>query len=145
MSFGSDSYVQELKALQEERDRYKKALEASAAKPGPARRIASDALGRVASGRAGGVHQFENDDKGYLAWIEMNQDGFVINCNADYPYPNGVTIHRATCHTISGRPANGRDRTVDYKKVCGNSVRELDRWAEREADTGPHRCSFCLP
>jgi hypothetical protein len=88
--------------------------------------------------------EFENDDTGYLAWLGHNPEGFVINCNAN-PSPNYVTVHRATCHTINGTPTKGTEWTVLYRKVCGDTVSDLDRWAADNVATHPHRCGSCQP
>jgi hypothetical protein len=90
------------------------------------------------------VTEFHNDDRGYLTWVRQNPEGFLVNCNAS-PTPNYVIAHRATCHMISGVPANGTTFTVLYKKICGNTLTELDAWAKREVNIRPHRCGICEP
>src|SRR5215213_3150476 len=58
---------------------------------------------------------FEDDDVGYLAWIDDHQHGFVVNTYRK-PDPLYLILHRATCGTIrgklpaasAGRPASDR-------------------------------------
>jgi hypothetical protein len=51
---------------------------------------------------------FEDDDAGYLAWVGSHPHGFVVNTFRK-PDPRYLMLHRATCHTITGKPAR---RTV---------------------------------
>jgi hypothetical protein len=46
----------------------------------------------------------EDDDAGYLAWVESHQHGFVVNTTRK-PDPRYLILHRATCGTITGKPA----------------------------------------
>lgn len=90
------------------------------------------------------VTSFDNDDVGYLTWVGHHPEGFVTNRNAN-PNPDYVTVHRANCRTISGTPASGKAWTTLYKKVCGDTLTELESWAMREVNTESQRYGFCHP
>lgn len=86
--------------------------------------------------------EFIEDDKGYVAWLAGHPDGFVLNCERP-PRPAYLMLHRATCWTISGAPARGRNWTVTYQKVCADTFAELSSWAGQVG--APTGCGFCTP
>jgi hypothetical protein len=45
-----------------------------------------------------------DDVAGYLAWVEQNPDGSVLNTYRT-PTAGYLKLHRATCRTINDRPA----------------------------------------
>jgi hypothetical protein len=49
---------------------------------------------------------FEDDDVRYLAWVDGHQRGFVVNTTRK-PNPRYLSLHRASCGTIRGKPARG--------------------------------------
>lgn len=75
--------------------------------------------------------------------VQTHASGFVLNTYTR-PSPAYVTVHRSTCRTINGSPANGENWTTDYLKVCSGHVGELDEWSQREVGTEPHRCRICI-
>jgi hypothetical protein len=88
-----------------------------------------------------GMQRFVDDDRGYQDWLDRHPDGFVINTgrapNAAY-----LVLHRASCGTITGKPARGTTFTGEYTKVCGER-NELEEFA---SDLGGHAhpCGLCL-
>jgi hypothetical protein len=86
------------------------------------------------------IIEFMDDDDGYIAWLSEHPDGFVLNCEWP-PRPSYLTLHRATCWTISR--ASGSNWTVNYQKVCADTFEEIDAWAGRIGP--PWRCGFCAP
>jgi hypothetical protein len=99
---------------------------------------------RQAPGRHDGdVRHFLDDDVGYVRWILHNPDKFVLN-TARKPTSHYAVLHRATCATISGDPAQGRRWTADYAKFCGDH-QELDTFVRRELGGAPHPCGLCHP
>jgi hypothetical protein len=90
------------------------------------------------------VITFHNDDAGYLEWIQDNPLGYLINCQVN-PSSRYVVLHRASCHTISGRPTRGREWTAQYKKVCAKVSRELEEWSLAVVNVPPQRCGTCNP
>ena len=71
-----------------------------------------------------------NDEDGSIAWLAEHPDGFVLNCYRN-PTPSYLVMHRATCWSINGTPSRGRSWTNDPKKVCADTVAELEKWARR--------------
>ena len=76
------------------------------------------------------------DNAAYLAWLDANPNGYVINAE-----PGGggyVLLHRATCtHMRSHPPFIG----PTYIKVCSDSPSELDLWAlQSPRGTAAPRC-----
>jgi hypothetical protein len=70
---------------------------------------------------------FEDDDAGYLTWVESNQHGFVVNTTRK-PDPGYLYLHRASCGTMRGKSARGnRWTTGDFIKACGETCSELDQ------------------
>jgi hypothetical protein len=87
---------------------------------------------------------FDHDDAGYLGWLAANPGGFVINCGrpASASY---IMLHRASCGTITGRPANGGVWTDDYQKVCAPKRADLVAWAVLSTGAAPSPCGICHP
>jgi len=91
-----------------------------------------------------GVQVFEGDDAGYLNWITTYPEGFVVNANRP-PTAGYVVLHRATCRTISGDPANGRAWTADYLKACSENGASVGRWVRESTGGTPSLCGICHP
>jgi hypothetical protein len=88
---------------------------------------------------------FEDDDAGYLAWVDGHQHGFVVNTSRK-PDPDYLYLHRASCGTIRGKPARGeRWTTGDLIKVCAETRGELEQWARQIAGGELHPCGLCRP
>lgn len=92
--------------------------------------------------------EFLDDDEGYLSWIAKNPDGLVLNVRrmAD---PDYVVLHRASCRSIStDKHESGAYTARGYRKICADSVTELQLAAKREgrADGSfSKRCGLCQP
>ena len=86
---------------------------------------------------------FIDDDEGYLRWIEVNPEGFVVN-SYKKPNPSYLVLHRATCAHICSE-ANTNWTTTDYLKVCSPSVSALASWAEKEVGGSLEPCQVCKP
>ena len=88
------------------------------------------------------IIEFMDDDQGYIAWLAEHPDGYVLNCGRP-PQPSYLMLHKARCGTISGTPARGRNWTVAYQKVCGDTCGEINAWARQ---IGPPKCcGLCKP
>ena len=85
--------------------------------------------------------KFVDDDEGYLAWLREHPRGYVVNAERR-PRSEYLVLHRATCHTISGKAGSW---TKTYTKVCAKTVADLDAWAHTETGGYPSRCGFCPP
>ena len=84
---------------------------------------------------------FMGDDPGYLAWTFANPDGYVLDADPT-PGPDDLTIHRATCATIT----EGNQRyTTDRVKICGPSSSAIDAWLYERLATTSEPCRFCNP
>lgn len=87
------------------------------------------------------MERFVDDDRGYLDWLEHHPDGFVINTGRT-PSAAYLMLHRASCGTITGKPARGTTFTGEYAKVCGeqNELKEFARHLGGHAQP----CGLCL-
>jgi len=83
----------------------------------------------------------ENDDDTYLAWLESNPDGFVVNAE-NPPLAANLRLHRVKCPHIS-TPERKNLTTNSYLKVCSNIIGELERWAIPFGSPIP--CPVCKP
>jgi hypothetical protein len=90
------------------------------------------------------VTEYVDDDAGYEYWTHTHPRGFVLNTNRK-PSASYLMLHRADCSTMTGAPTRGSHWTADYRKVCAESVAELERWAREVAGAAPQRCSRCSP
>jgi hypothetical protein len=90
-----------------------------------------------------GVVVFIDDDASYLRWIAANPSGRVLNAARSLAVL--PTLHRATCHTISGTPARGRVWTGPYIKACSDDAAALQRWSKTNIEHAPRPCGTCAP
>lgn len=91
-----------------------------------------------------GVGEFRDDDPGYLAWLNLHRDGYVLNIARSYS-TSGARVHRADCWTISGEHSHGNTLTGPYVKLCAQQLSELDQWATNEVGAPVARCGTCHP
>ena len=75
----------------------------------------------------------ENDDDAYLAWLDANPDGFVVNAE-NPPRAATIRLHRVRCTHIS-TPARTNWTTGSYFKLCSVSGR-LKPASRRRFKTG---------
>ena len=92
----------------------------------------------------GDAQWFVDDDDGYDRWRRQHQGGFVLNCERE-PNARYLTLHRASCPTISGVPTRGDNWTTTYTKVCASTVIDIDTWAQAKTGARPDRCGTCQP
>ena len=85
---------------------------------------------------------FMDDDAGYLAWLEANPQGFVLNTHRN-AQPNYLRLHTSTCQRIHGTPANGAHWTSTYVKRCGTRP-ELEAFASQVVGGETWVCPTCL-
>jgi hypothetical protein len=93
----------------------------------------------------GVVLTFDHKDEAYLRWIDGHQHGFVVNALRNLQ-PSYLILHKASCGTISGKPARGDTWTSgDYIKICSEFRHEIELWA-RTSTTGTLKpCALCKP
>jgi len=90
------------------------------------------------------VRRFSNDEDGYRLWQRSNASGYVLNCEPK-PKASYVSLHRANCWTISGKPSRGSTWTKALIKVCAGTTTELDDWTKSATGVFPSRCGACQP
>lgn len=91
-----------------------------------------------------GLVIFTDNDAGYLAWLNANPAGFVVN-SLRTPSAGNLILHRATCGTITGTPTRGERWTGEWIKVCAAEPDALRDWARRELGAEPISCGRCKP
>jgi hypothetical protein len=90
------------------------------------------------------VVHFRDDDQGYLRWLRVYADGYVINIQRSLN-PADARLHLADCYTITGQPTRGRSWTKSYIKICSASLADLDVWASQRVGLTIQRCGTCRP
>jgi hypothetical protein len=88
------------------------------------------------------VTRFDQNDRGYLDWLAVNPNGYVINIERSVS-GSDARLHRASCRTISGQPSRGNTWTGPYIKVCSNDIAALDGWATEATGAPIRRCGIC--
>jgi hypothetical protein len=92
---------------------------------------------------------FEGDDRGYLKWISLHQQGYVLNLRSDRADAAYVVLHRADCPRIStNQHLSGAYTERKYRKACASTVSALIEVARREGrsdGTFSKRCRICKP
>ncbi len=88
--------------------------------------------------------RFNDDDDGYLRWIETHPRGYVIN-TSPRPSADYVILHRASCGTITGTPSSGDSWTGIYMKVCDTDKQRLVGWSRASVGSEPQLCRLCHP
>jgi hypothetical protein len=85
---------------------------------------------------------FDNDEEGYLHWVDVNRAGFVVNA-PKRPGACPDMMHRASCaHITTKRRTNYT--TTTFKKVCSVDRQELVDWGRRYSSDF-HTCKHCKP
>jgi len=94
------------------------------------------------------VIQFKNDDAAYLAWVDTNPDGYVLNVSKKTDCPN-LILHRASCASISQKTKTpGMYTARDFRKWCAMTIEELRIAAKFEGSPDrsfSNRCGMCRP
>ena len=93
------------------------------------------------------MRRYTCDDAGYIAWLEENPSGSVLNTRAETE-PSYLVLHRASCWTIRpGRNyAPGAFTARSYSKfVAANESEFAPLLSEFGAVGFSKRCSICHP
>jgi hypothetical protein len=91
---------------------------------------------------------FQDDEHGYLAWLEQHPRGFVINTTRKFAY---CRLHRAMCrdistYTLKGPRQPGGFTENQYIKICSVKSRSLERWHKQTKVPGSLLvCKKCKP
>jgi hypothetical protein len=97
------------------------------------------------------VIKFDNDESGYLTWLDMHRSGFVVNGRREFD-PDYMVLHRATCGSINvhrginEKPGGFTER--NYVKYCGESIEELEEFLRKlkgRSQSFSKECSLCKP
>jgi hypothetical protein len=94
--------------------------------------------------RVPGVIEFVDSDAGYLAWIADHSNGFVVNAERR-PRASYLILHRATCGTITGKPARGLVWTRAFIKACSVDLVPLGQWSSFHTGGTLQPCGRCKP
>ena len=89
------------------------------------------------------VLTFENDDDGYLRWVDANPDGFVINASKSPTPSSYCKLHAASCNSIT-TPKRTNYTTNQYIKVCSLDKQSLIDWGTRYSRNFS-LCQSCQP
>jgi hypothetical protein len=89
----------------------------------------------------GGITPFQDNDRGFFAWLESNPDGYFINSERN-PKPRYLILHRPNCSHFTGNPA--LHWTKDYVKFCSRDRRNLEAWAINTVGGEVSLCPTCL-
>jgi hypothetical protein len=89
------------------------------------------------------VELFNNDEIGYLSWIEANPQGFVANADRSLSFPQYPMVHTAS-HRLVSSPKIGNFTTGDYVKFCSTDLDALERYSQTEFGRPLTRCSQCM-
>jgi hypothetical protein len=90
------------------------------------------------------IELFRDDDRGYLAWLAANAQGYVLNIQRSLN-PSDARMHKSNCRTINGMPSRGSSWTSPYVKVCSGSLTDLGAWGLAIVGKTITRCGICRP
>jgi hypothetical protein len=98
---------------------------------------------RSDGGAPDGLVVFANDESGYLAWLDVHSDGYVLN---SFPKPKAsyLKLHRAACGRIRGTPPRGGLWTTPYIKVCSADRVAIEAWAFSSTSGSVSPCGWCM-
>ena len=71
---------------------------------------------------------FIDEDGAYVAWRDAHADAWIVN-HDPRAFNRYRILHRASCTTLSGRPAHGEAWTKVYAKTCADRRADLEWWA----------------
>jgi hypothetical protein len=90
--------------------------------------------------RTTSIEHFKDNDQGFIAWLEANPNGYIINAERK-PRPNYLVLHQSACsHLRSSSPLNW---TKDYVKFCSPNRTDLEEWAITIGGDAT-RCQSCF-
>ena len=89
------------------------------------------------------VELFDNDETGYLKWVQSNPHGFVANVDRAGRVPQYPMVH-ATTHGSMSSAKIGNFTTGDYVKFCSTDLDALEQYSQTKFDRSLTRCSTCM-
>jgi hypothetical protein len=88
---------------------------------------------------------FVDDEAGYLAWLGVHPEGYILNSYRQ-PSPGYLILHRSACNTMAPRgAADARTWTTAYRKTCAATLGSLVNWALAHGGGPPTPCGRCRP
>ena len=89
------------------------------------------------------VKLFDNDETGYLSWVEANPRGFVANVDRSLSVQQYPMVHAASHRAISS-PKIGNFTTGDYVKFCSTDLAALERYSQSTYGRPLTHCAVCM-
>ena len=89
------------------------------------------------------VELFDNDEVGYIEWIQANPQGFVANADRARTVPNYPMVHTAT-HGLISSPKIGNFTTGAYIKFCSTDLEELEHYSRKNFSRPLTYCAQCM-
>ena len=89
------------------------------------------------------VKLFDNDETGYLKWVQANPRGFVANVDRAGTVPQYPMVHVATHGSMSSAKI-GNFTTGDYVKFCSTDLDALEQYSQPKFGRALTRCSQCM-
>ena len=71
------------------------------------------------------IERFENDEAGYLKWVQSNSTGYVVNVDEPQYFPQYPMVHVATHKAISST-ARSNYTSSGYLKFCSTDLEALE-------------------
>lgn len=102
------------------------------------------AVGKSAVAEITELVLFTDNDAGYLAWIDANPTGYIVNTTRN-PTANYLVLHASRCRSITAIPTKGSRWTGDYIKICSNDLATLTEWARSQVSGSLSPCKLCKP
>ena len=93
------------------------------------------------------MEKFNDNDAGYLRWVNDHPDGFVVNIERG-ERPGYAVLHRATCTSISRDRDDGAYTKRGYKKVVSDDLKSLRAYTRsigRADGSFSKQCGLCQP
>lgn len=107
-----------------------------------------DAAARIDAPADVRIVEFDGNDDGYLDWLAVYPDGYVVNARRKRS-PDYVVLHRATCRSISNHLAEpGAYTARGYIKYCAETLADVavvPTLCGRTRGSFTKRCRFCKP
>ena len=88
------------------------------------------------------IHEYRDDDDGYLEWLNKNPNGYVINLQRSH-IATDAHVHDASCSTLAAPISDGLQLTHQYVKVCGTTLVDVQEWAASHVSEPIPDCGFC--
>jgi len=96
----------------------------------------------MAQNDAMSVHEYRDDDDGYMEWLHKNPNGYVINIQRSHSATD-AHVHDASCSTLKAPISEGLQLTHQYVKVCGRDLVDVQEWTASHLSEPIPDCGIC--